>query len=97
MESAAEGWANEAARLQLAAYEAASAAHGAGRAIDLAKRGERWRPQDLEEDVEAMLAAEKACLRAGQRGAAGALLLTAQRAEGARPLARTNCVDVSLD
>ena len=61
LECAAEGWANEAARLQLAAYEAASAAHGAGRAIDLAKRGERWRPHNLEEDVEAMLAAEKAC------------------------------------
>ena len=35
----------------LTAYEAAQAAHGDGRAIEFAKRGEPWRPSNVEEDM----------------------------------------------
>ena len=44
LKEAADYWAVEAARLQIVAHEAAQAAHGAGRAIEFAKRGEAWRP-----------------------------------------------------
>ena len=63
LEDAANHWAVESARLQLTAHAAAQAAHGAGRAIDLAKLGEPWRPSNVEEDVDALIAAQKALAR----------------------------------
>jgi hypothetical protein len=60
---AADYWAVEAARLQIVAHEAAQAAHGAGRAIEFAKRGETWRPSNAEDDMNALIAAEKALAR----------------------------------
>ena len=60
LREAADYWAVEAARLQIVAHEAAQAAHGAGRAIELAKRGETWRPSSAEDDMNALIAAEKA-------------------------------------
>src|SRR5271163_4221762 len=63
LEDAANHWAVESARLQLTAYEAAQAAHGAGRAIEFAKRGEPWRPSNVEEDVDALIAAQRALAR----------------------------------
>ena len=59
----ADYWAVEAARLQIVAHEAAQAAHGAGRAIELAKRGETWRPSSAEDDMNALIAAQKALAR----------------------------------
>ena len=49
----------EAARLQIVAHEAAQIAHGAGRAIDFAKRGETWRPANAEDDMNALIAVQK--------------------------------------
>src|SRR3984957_14872112 len=49
-----------AARVQMVAQEAAQAAHGAGRAIELAKRGEAWQPSSAEDDMAALIAAQKA-------------------------------------
>src|SRR5271157_6348233 len=63
LEDAADHWAVESARLQLTAYEAAEAAHGAGRAIEFAKRGETWRPSNVDEDVDALIAAQRALVR----------------------------------
>ena len=63
LEDAADHWAVESARLQLTAYEAAQAAHGAGRAIEFAKRGELWRPSNVDEDVDALIAAQRALAR----------------------------------
>ena len=60
LKEAADYWAVEAARLQIVAHEAAQAAHGAGRAIELAKRGEAWRPSNAEDDMNALIAAQKA-------------------------------------
>ena len=60
LKEAADYWAVEAARLQIVAHEAAQTAHGAGRAIELAKRSEAWRPSNAEEDMNALIAAEKA-------------------------------------
>ena len=60
LKEAADYWAIEAARLQIVAHEAAQAAHGAGRAIEFAKRGEAWRPSKPEDDMNALIAAEKA-------------------------------------
>jgi hypothetical protein len=60
LKEAADYWAIEAARLQIVAHEAAQAAHGAGRAIEFAKRGEAWRPSNAEDDMNALIAAEKA-------------------------------------
>jgi hypothetical protein len=57
LEAAADHWAVESARLQLAAHEAAQEAHGAGRAIALAKSGDPWRPANVEEDLAAIIAA----------------------------------------
>jgi hypothetical protein len=45
------------------AYEAAQAAHGAGRAIEFAKRAEPWRPSNVEEDIDALIAAQGALAR----------------------------------
>jgi hypothetical protein len=59
----ADYWAVEAARLQIVAHEAAQTAHGAGRAIELAKRGETWRPSSAEDDMNALIAAQKALAR----------------------------------
>jgi hypothetical protein len=56
----ADYWAVEAARLQIAAHEAAQQAHGAGRAIEFAKRGETWRPSSAEDDMNALIAAQEA-------------------------------------
>src|SRR5271165_5641303 len=63
LEDAADHWAVESARLQLTAYEAAQAAHGAGRAIEFAKRDEPWRPSEVEDDVDALVAAHRALAR----------------------------------
>jgi len=63
LEDAADHWAVESARLMLVAHEAAQAAHGAGRAIEFAKRGEPWRPPNVEEDVNALIAAQRALAR----------------------------------
>jgi len=41
----------EAARLQIVAHETAQTAHGEGRAIEFAKRGEAWRPSNTEDDI----------------------------------------------
>ncbi len=60
LRQAADYWAIESARLQVGAYEAAQTAHGAGRAIEFAKRGETWRPSNAEDDMNALIAAEKA-------------------------------------
>ena len=63
LEDAANHWAVESARLQVTAYEAAQAAHGAGRAIEFAKRDEPWRPSNVEEDIDALIAAQRALAR----------------------------------
>src|SRR5271166_1034304 len=63
LEDAANHWAVESARLLLVAHEAAQAAHGAGRAIEFAKRGDPWRPSSIEEDVDALIAAQRALAR----------------------------------
>jgi hypothetical protein len=63
LEDAANHWAVESAWLQLTAYEAAQAAHGAGRAIEFAKRDEPWRPSNVKEDVDALIAAQRALAR----------------------------------
>jgi hypothetical protein len=55
----ADYWAVEAARLQIVAHGAAQTAHGAGRAIELAKRGEAWHPSNAEDDMNALIATEK--------------------------------------
>jgi len=60
LKEAADYWAVEAARLKIAAHEAAQTAHGVGRAIELAKRGEPWRPSNAEDDMNALIAAQKA-------------------------------------
>ena len=60
LREAADYWAVEAARLQIVAHEAAQTAHGAGRAIEFAKRGEAWRPSNAQDDMNALIAAEKA-------------------------------------
>ncbi len=57
---AANHWAVESALLQLTAYGAAQVAHAAGRAIEFAKCGEPWRPANVEEDIDALIAAQKA-------------------------------------
>ena len=59
----ADYWAVEAARLQIVAHEAAQQAHGAGRAIGFANRGETWRPSSAEDDMNALIAAQKAFAR----------------------------------
>ena len=63
LEDAADHWAVEFARLQLVAYGATQAAHGARRAIEFAKRGDPWRPSHVEEDVDALVAARRALAR----------------------------------
>ena len=63
LEEAADHWVVESARLLLMAHGAAQAAHGAGRAIEFAKRGEPWRPSSIEEDVDALIAAQRALAR----------------------------------
>ena len=63
LKDAADYWAIEAARLQIVAHEAAEAAHGAGRAIGCAERGEAWGPANTEDDMKALIAAEKALAR----------------------------------
>jgi hypothetical protein len=60
LEETADHWAVESARLQLIAHTAAQAAHGASRAIACAARGEAWRPPNVDEDLTALIAAEKA-------------------------------------
>src|SRR5271156_949008 len=60
LKEGADYWAVEAARLQIVAHEAAQTAYGAGRAIEFAKRGEAWRPPNAEDDMNALIAAEKA-------------------------------------
>jgi hypothetical protein len=60
LKEAADYWAVEAARLQIVAHEAAQTAHGAGRAIEFAKRAETWRPSNAADDMNALTAAEKA-------------------------------------
>jgi hypothetical protein len=67
LEDAANNCVLESARLRLAAHEAAQAAHGAARAIEMAKRGEAWRAANVDEDVDFIIAAKKA-LRAARRG-----------------------------
>jgi hypothetical protein len=59
LREAADSSAIEAARLQIVAHEAAQQAHGAGRAIELAKRGEAWRPSTVEDDMNALIAVQK--------------------------------------
>jgi hypothetical protein len=63
LEDAADHWAVESARLQMFAHAAAQAAHGAGRAIECAKRGEPWRLSNVDEDVDALVAAQRALAR----------------------------------
>jgi hypothetical protein len=63
LREAADYWAVEAARLKIATHEAAQAAHGAGRAIEFAKRGEAWRPSNAEDDMNALTAAQKALVQ----------------------------------
>ena len=63
LEAAVDHWAFESARLQLVAHAAAQTAHGAGRAIEFAKRGEPWRPSNVDEDVDALIAAQRALVR----------------------------------
>jgi hypothetical protein len=60
LKAVADYWAVEAARLQIVAHEAAQTAHGAGRAIEFAKRGEAWRPSNAEDDMNALIVAETA-------------------------------------
>ena len=60
LKEAADYWTVEAARLQIVAHEAAQAAGGAGRAIEFAKRGAAWRPANAEDDMNGLIAAEKA-------------------------------------
>ena len=60
LKEGADYWAVAAARLQIFAHEATQTAHGAGRAIELAKRSEAWRPSNAEDDMNALIAAEKA-------------------------------------
>jgi len=60
LKEAADYWAVEAARLQIVAHETAQIAHGVARAIEFAKRGEAWRPSNAEDDMNALIAAEKA-------------------------------------
>jgi hypothetical protein len=60
LREAADSSAIEAARLQIVAHEAAQQAHGAGRAIEFAKRGETWRPSSAEDDMNALIAAKEA-------------------------------------
>src|SRR3984957_6366734 len=66
LKEAADYWAVEAARLQIVAHEAAQVAHGAGRAIELAKRGEPWRPSSAEAAMNAMIADQKGLARPGR-------------------------------
>jgi hypothetical protein len=63
LKAAADYWAVEAARLQIVAHEAAQAAHGAARAIEFAKRGETWRPSSVNEDVDALITAQRELAR----------------------------------
>jgi hypothetical protein len=63
LKEAADYWAVEAARLQIVAHEAAQAAHGAARAIEFAKRGETWRPSSVNEDVDALITAQRELAR----------------------------------
>ena len=51
------------ARLLLVAHAAAEAAHGAGRAIAFAKRNEPWRPTNVDEDVDVLVAAQQTLAR----------------------------------
>ena len=60
LKAVADSWAVEAARLQIVAHEAAQTAHGAGRAIEFAKRVEAWRPSNAEDDLNALIVAETA-------------------------------------
>jgi hypothetical protein len=60
LKETADYWAVEPARLQIVAHEAAQTAHGAGRTIELAKRSEAWRPSNAEDDMNALIAGEKA-------------------------------------
>jgi len=60
LKEGADYWAVAAARLQIFAHEATQTAHGAGRAIELAKRSEAWRPSNAEDDMNALIAAQKA-------------------------------------
>ncbi|MCW2318571.1 hypothetical protein M2322_004140 [Rhodoblastus acidophilus] len=57
LENVLEERAFEWARAMIEAYEAAQAALGAERAIDLAIRGEKWTPVDHDKDVEVLLLA----------------------------------------
>jgi hypothetical protein len=63
LKEAADYWAVEAARLQIVAHEAAQTAHGAARAIEFAKRGETWRPSSVNEDVDALITAQRELAR----------------------------------
>jgi hypothetical protein len=60
LEDAANRWAVESGRLQLVAHAAAESAHGAGRAIAFARRNEPWRPSNVKEDVDVLIAAQQA-------------------------------------
>ena len=66
LKAVADYWAVEAARLQIVAHEAAQTAHGAGRAIEFAKRGEAWRPSNTEDDMNALIVAETALAPLGR-------------------------------
>jgi hypothetical protein len=68
LKEVADYWVVEAARLQIVAHDAAQTAHGAGRAIEFAKRGEAWRPSNIEDDMNALIAAEKALAQIGPAG-----------------------------
>jgi hypothetical protein len=59
LEDAANHWAVESARLLLVAHAAAQG----GRAVAFAKRDEPWRPSNIEEDVDALIAAQQALVR----------------------------------
>jgi hypothetical protein len=63
LEDSANHRAVESARLLLIAHAAAQATHGGARAIELAKRGEPWSASNVEEDFDALIAAEKALAR----------------------------------
>jgi hypothetical protein len=63
LKEAADYWAVEAARLLIVAHEAAQTAHGAGRAIEFAKRGEAWRHPNAEDDMHALIAAEQSLVQ----------------------------------
>jgi hypothetical protein len=60
LKEAADYWAVEAARLQIVAHETAQTAQGVGRPVEFAKRGEAWRPSNAQDDMNALIAAEKA-------------------------------------